>query len=81
MADFCKDCSIAIFGRDFGEMAHLLPKDQYTEEMGALVLCECCGLIVVDYEGKRMEPQEYDPNCHCKEHVATMMEDLSTPKS
>jgi hypothetical protein len=52
MADFCKECSIEIFGRDFGDLAKLLSKDNYTATTVASALCEgCAGFISVDYEG------------------------------
>lgn len=64
MADFCRDCSIALFGQDFGDMANLLKPEEYTDEMGALVLCECCGPIVVDKDGKRMSV-DFFKECTC----------------
>lgn len=56
MADFCKECSIEMFGKDFGDLADLLDPEEYTEDIGALALCESCGPIVVDIDGKRMDP-------------------------
>ena len=51
MADFCKQCSIEIFGEDFRELAasdgHPLPPGH-----GYLALCEGCGMTVVDSEGR-----------------------------
>lgn len=66
MADFCKQCSIAIFDRDYGDMANLLKPSEYDEDYGALVLCECCGPIVVDIDGKRMS-KDFHPECTCAE--------------
>ena len=66
MADFCKDCSLAMFGEDFGDLAKLMPADKYNEDHGALALCECCGPIVVDIDGKRLS-LDFDPNCDCAE--------------
>ena len=49
MADFCKECSEELFGEDFGDLAKIaLPDGE------AYVLCEGCGYIVVDREGKRV---------------------------
>lgn len=50
MADFCKDCSIEIFGEDFHELAGLVPERKTTS-----ALCEGCqheGLCEVDHTGK-----------------------------
>jgi hypothetical protein len=52
MADFCKECSIELFGKDFGDLAKLLAESEYTATIGASALCEGCGdFISVDYEG------------------------------
>ena len=56
MAEFCQECSIDTFGTDFKEFANALPESKYTEEVGALVLCESCGPIVVDINGKCVSP-------------------------
>lgn len=63
MADFCHHCSIDTFGEDFGDLANLLPQDKYSEGMGAVALCECCGPIVVDIDGNRIS--DFDEHCHC----------------
>lgn len=54
MADFCKQCSKLIFGRDHKDFANLMPPDKYTLTEGALVLCEQCGPTTVDIEGRCM---------------------------
>lgn len=64
MADFCKECCIASFGFDTKDLANLLPPEQYTNDVGALALCECCGPIVVDIDGKRMS-KDWEPSCSC----------------
>jgi hypothetical protein len=48
MADFCKQCSIEHFGKDFGELKNPepLPPDHFW-----LVLCEGCGVIQIDSDG------------------------------
>lgn len=38
MADFCKQCSIDMFGRDYGDLARIANKNGR-----AMVLCEGCG--------------------------------------
>lgn len=60
MADFCKECSERMFGKDFGDLANLLPPEMYTHEIGAGALCEGCGYIVVDIHGRRMDDEETD---------------------
>ena len=73
MADFCRDCSIAIWGKDFRDMAQLMPQEGYSNEpgneAGALVLCECCGPIIVDINGRRLDGQEFHKECHCRELI------------
>lgn len=73
MAGFCRDCSISGFGFDARDFAQLLESAAYSNEKGnesgALVLCECCGPIVVDINGRRIDGQEYHPECHCSEFV------------
>jgi hypothetical protein len=51
MADFCKQCSIELFGKDFGELANLGKGRELEPDHGWLVLCEGCGPIYVDEEG------------------------------
>lgn len=47
MADFCKQCSIELFGEDFGDH-----KGHCKEGMMVAVICEGCGFVHVDHEGK-----------------------------
>ena len=51
MADFCKQCSIEIFGEDSKDLANLR-KETLLEGYGLLVLCEGCGFTMVDNDGK-----------------------------
>jgi hypothetical protein len=46
MADFCKQCSIANFGEDHGDLRGLSDKLQMN------ALCEGCGPTFVDPNGK-----------------------------
>lgn len=46
MADFCKECSIEVFGEDCGDLAGLCEDDECIA-----VLCEHCGFILVDHTG------------------------------
>jgi hypothetical protein len=51
MADFCHECSIEIFGEDFGDLAGLVTEQQVVQGLRAEVLCEGCGPILVDHRG------------------------------
>lgn len=51
MADFCKQCSIELFGKDTRDLADLLSKGDTEEGKVAVVLCEDCGPTYVDHEG------------------------------
>lgn len=51
MADFCKQCSIEIFGEDFGDLEGITTPEQQAEGKFCVVLCEGCGAIQVDVEG------------------------------
>jgi hypothetical protein len=51
MADFCRQCSIDIFGKDFGDMTNISTPEDTARDFYAKVLCEDCGLVQVDHEG------------------------------
>lgn len=69
MADFCQECLLAGFGEDTGDLANLLAPEEYTEDTGALALCECCGPVCVDINGKRMS-KDFAPSCDCADFLA-----------
>lgn len=52
MADFCQQCSIEMFGEDFGELAGMSKPDDTANGLFALALCEGCGHILVDHSGR-----------------------------
>lgn len=55
MADFCKQCSIEMFGKDHRELAH--DNDPPLEsEHGYVDLCENCGWTLVDNDGACIYP-------------------------
>lgn len=62
-----------MFGFDSRDLAEMLKSGGYSnepgKESGALVLCECCGPIVVDINGRRIDGQEFHRECHCREFV------------
>ncbi len=51
MADFCRQCSIDLFGKDFRELSGLVSSEDWELGYGALVICEGCGPVIVDIEG------------------------------
>jgi hypothetical protein len=46
MSEFCQDCSIKMFGKDFRDLAHTNDHED--------ALCEVCGPIIVDSNGKKI---------------------------
>lgn len=58
MADFCKKCSIKMFGRDHEELAGITTEDD--TRLGyysTFVICESCGPIQVNHLGECMTPE------------------------
>lgn len=53
MAEFCRDCCIELFGSDTKDLAGLCKKG-----MMVCVLCETCGYIWVDENGKKINPED-----------------------
>jgi hypothetical protein len=51
MADFCKQCSTDLFGKDHEDLAGLITKEQVDHGYGQVVLCEGCGPTQVDHKG------------------------------
>ncbi|MDD3412489.1 MAG: hypothetical protein PHY47_00650 [Lachnospiraceae bacterium] len=51
MADFCRQCSIEIFGEDFKELAGIVSPEEFTADKAAFVMCEGCGPIFVNPDG------------------------------
>lgn len=56
MADFCKQCSLALFGEDFEDFVGLSTEQDTLDELFCWVLCEECGDIQVDHTGKCVSP-------------------------
>lgn len=61
MADYCKQCSINIFNKDYGDLANLTTKEEQEKGLFALVICEGCGAIQVDIEGNCISPDCDEP--------------------
>jgi hypothetical protein len=51
MADFCKQCSIDMFSKDFKELAGITSPESWADGKAAVVICESCGFIQVDPDG------------------------------
>jgi len=49
MADFCRQCSIDLFGQDNGDLADLA---ECGPDEGFSVICEGCGFILVNNAGE-----------------------------
>lgn len=56
MADFCKQCSLEIFGEDFKELAGQLTEKQVAKGFVAKCICEGCGFTYVNNEGECVAP-------------------------
>lgn len=69
MADFCKCCSIAMFGEDHRELAGITTAEDVAAGRAASVICECCGYILVDPDGNRIKNYDVDLRalCNCEE--------------
>lgn len=52
MADFCKKCSIEMFGKDFKELANITTEKQTKNKIYAKVICEGCGWVLVNHLGE-----------------------------
>lgn len=52
MADYCQQCSEAIFGKDFRELAGITSPEGWAEGKSCVVICEGCGPVQVDPEGR-----------------------------
>lgn len=51
MAEFCRQCSIDIFGEDFRDLAGITAPELWDQGLAASVICEGCGCIQVDPQG------------------------------
>ncbi len=52
MADFCKQCSMEHFGKDFKELAGLSTEADDLEENFVPTICEGCGHTLVNSKGE-----------------------------
>lgn len=57
MADFCKQCSIELFGEPSPDLADLLTLEEESQGLSCKALCEGCGFISIDNEGNCLTPE------------------------
>lgn len=56
MSDYCRQCSIDIFGEDNGELRGLSGAEDTEKGLYPVVICEGCGVVQVDHEGSCVSP-------------------------
>ena len=47
MADFCMQCSLEVFNKDFGDLKDIVKTGQTIK-----TICEGCGYCIVDHTGR-----------------------------
>lgn len=52
MADFCMQCSLDSFGKDYGDLKGLSTKEDTENNLYVITICEGCGVIQVDHKGR-----------------------------
>ena len=57
MADYCRQCSIELFGTDTRDMADRVTQEEWDKGYAADALCEGCGFVQVDPEGRCILPK------------------------
>ena len=45
MAYFCRQCSINIFGKDYGDLKGITSEESWAAHRAAYALCENCGYV------------------------------------
>lgn len=56
MADFCRQCSIEVFGEDLKDLSGLSSPEDTKNGLYSVVICEGCGATQVDHEGVCISP-------------------------
>jgi len=74
MSDHCKQCSEKIFGQDYGDLKGLTSKADEKRGFYAFALCEGCGSIQVDSEGKCVSSDCYENHDGPHEDFYTLQE-------
>lgn len=66
MAAFCYKCGTDIFQEDCGDLAGLTSLEDIQRGVCRVVLCECCGWILVNEAGARVDFVEaWEHRCKC----------------
>ena len=52
MAEFCRQCSMEMFGTDFGDFFDMSTEEDTKEGTFPLVVCEGCGVVQVNHLGE-----------------------------
>jgi hypothetical protein len=68
MADYCKECSIFWFSKDFKNFKKTPNSPQPKKGWGYLVLCECCGNIIVDRYGRMINSETKKRDDCCQDY-------------
>lgn len=61
MADFCMQCSERLFGEDMKDLAGITKPEDWAKDLASVVICEGCGHIQVDPEGRCVSEDCLDP--------------------
>jgi len=56
----CKSCSQDLYGADGEDFSGMVSRLLVEEGYGLLAVCEECGPILVDTDGRRIQPQTCD---------------------
>lgn len=70
MASFCRQCSMDVFGEDFGDWAGQTTPEETTMGLFAWVLCEDCGYVQVDHDGNCITHSKRPGHGHTGQEVA-----------
>lgn len=76
MADFCLQCSLEVWGEDSKDLAGITTPDDWAQGKAAVVVCEGCGPIQVDPEGRCI-----NVDCAEKHGVSYAREDVERKKN
>ncbi len=52
MADYCLECSISLWGRDYGDLAEQSTVEDTEAGLYTVDICEGCGVIQIDHTGR-----------------------------
>lgn len=74
-----------MFGKDFGELAGLVSEEDSANGLLAYTICEGCGIVGVDHEGRAIErlgiPITDSTMIESYDHVVEFLEDEKIPET